>query len=309
MDKSLSVCDALRFGVVLALAAGLAAWSAAPAAARGAEVQLEPRVISAQVEDGPFEMTVRVEGIDHRFVDRGETSEGLGVYQFSLHFDPDVVAVTDMEPGSFLGSTGRGTSCFAQIRPEDETIFDFACISSSPPENGPQGSGVLAHLTLIPLASGTTDLVLEGELGGPLGSEGDDIDFKADDGRLTVTGDGPPPVPPATPRPRPDTGNPPPTGGNGSAGNDNGSDNGSNDPTGNDTNDTEEGANGVPGAGGGWQTSDRSVAASLALAAALAVGGAALILSSRPWTRGGLVVPALLKDLPVRLSGRKRKDR
>jgi hypothetical protein len=304
MERSQSVRYGLRFGVVLMLAAGLAAWSAAPAMARGSEVRLDPAEVSAQVEDGPFEMTVRVEGIDHKFVDRGERSEGLGIYQFSLHFDPDVVAVTDMEPGNFLGSTGRGTSCFAQIRPEDESIFDFACISAAPPDNGPQGSGVLAQLTLIPLAAGTSDLVLEGELGGPLGSSGDEIEFKVEDGSLTVTGDGPPPVPPPTPRPRPGGDNTDIGGGTGVDGPD--GDGGSNDGSTDDVGGSD--ANGVPVAGGGWQTRERNAAA-LALAIALAVGGAALILSSRPWIRGGLFVPALFKNLPVRLSGRQRKDK
>src|SRR3990170_961659 len=123
MERSHRVRYGLRFGLVPALAVGLVAWSAASAAATGAEVRLEPEEVSARVEDGPFEVTVRVEGINHSFVDRGERSEGLGIYQFSLHFDPEVVAVTDMEPGNFLGSTGRGTSCFAQIRPEDESVF------------------------------------------------------------------------------------------------------------------------------------------------------------------------------------------
>lgn len=309
MKRSHSAHPALRFGVVLTLVGLLAAWSAAPAAASGAQVQLDPRVSSARVEDGPIDVTVRVAGIDHHFVDRGETSEGLGVFEFSLHFDPAVVAVASMEPGPFLRSTGRPTSCFAQIREDDPTIFDFACISSSPPAAGPQGSGVLATLTLIPLAAGTSDLALEGELGGPLGSDGDDIDFKVADGSLTVTGSGPPPVPPPTPNPHPPTGNEPSDSGNPGAngGNGTGGNGSSSNGAGGDT--TTLGANGVPIAGGGWQTRNRSVTGSLAGAAALAVGGAALILCSRPWSRGGLVGSALVKSLAARRSGRQRKDR
>ena len=313
MERSHRVRYGLRFGLVPALAVGLVAWSAASAAATGADVRLEPEEVSARVEDGPFEVTVRVEGINHSFVDRGERSEGLGIYQFSLHFDPEIVAVTDMEPGPFLGSTGRATSCFAQIRPEDESVFDFACISGAPPANGPQGSGTLAQLTLVPLTAGTTDLVLEGELGGPLGSTGDDIAFKVENGALTVTGSGPPPQPPATPRPRPGAGNSPATGG-GSDVTSPGGDNVSNgDDVSNvgepDAADPDSGsAGGVPSAGGGWQTRQMSVRA-LALAVVLAVGGAALILSSRPWTRGELIGPALFKNLPVRRSSRPRKDR
>ena len=308
MEWSHGVRYGLRsaLGLIL-LAVGLAAWPANPAAAAGAEVRLEPSEVSARVEDGPIEIAVRVEGINHNFVDRGETSQGLGVFQFSLHFDPDIVALTDMEPGAFLGSTGRSISCFAQIREEDESIFDFACISSGRPANGPQGSGALAQLTLVPLTAGRSDLVLEGELGGPLGSDGDNIVVKMEDGALTVTGSGPPPQPPATPRPRPGAPNSPTTGGGSNVAGPDG-DNGPN-VGGQGATDPDGGsAEGVPSAGGGWQTRRVSVGA-LALAVVLAVGGAALIVSSRPWTRGGLIVPALFKNPPVRRSERPRKER
>jgi hypothetical protein len=290
MERSHRVRYGLRFGLLLALAVGLAAWLAPPAAAAGAAVRLEPSAVNAAVEDGPIAVTVKVEGVDHNFADRGQRSEGLGVFQFSLHFDPDIVAITAMEPGPFLGSTGRGTSCFSQIRPDDESIFDFACISQEPPANGPQGSGALAQLTLIPLRAGRTELMLEGELGGPLGSTGDDIAIKVENSVLTVTGSGTPPTLPATPRPRPGGGSTTTTGPGdssdvtGPAG-DNVSNNGSTGTV------KERGATGVPSAGGGWQTRQTTVWA-LAPAIVLAVVGAALILSTRLWTRGEPIVPA-----------------
>jgi hypothetical protein len=156
----------------------------------GTEVRLVPGATVVRAADGPFEVTVTVDGVDHHFSDGGPSSdsEGLGVFQFALHFNPDIIAVSRVQSGPFLGSTGRGVSCLSQLRPEDRSIFDFACLSTSPPANGPQGSGSLARLTLVPVGTGSSDLVLDGEMGGPLGSTGDDIAFTVIGASVTVTG-------------------------------------------------------------------------------------------------------------------------
>lgn len=138
------------------------------------------------IGSGPFEAQVAVEGVDHHFSDGTSSSDGLGVFQFALHFNPSVIAVTHLEKGPFLGSTGRTTSCLSRVRPDDGGIFDFACVSQAPPDNGPQGSGTLAILTLTPVGAGTSDLRLEGELGGPLGDTGDDIPATFSGSSVTV---------------------------------------------------------------------------------------------------------------------------
>jgi hypothetical protein len=194
----------LRFlphSLALVLVGGVATTTALHAQGSGAQVRLERETISLRVGGGTEEVSVLASDIQHRFVDRNETSEGLGVFQLAVHFNPGVVTVTDMEPGEFLGSTGRGTSCFSQIRPDDSGTFEFACVSNSPPENGPQGDGLLATLTLTPVGGGTSDLELTGELGGPLSSNGDNILFNASGATVRVSG--PTAVPGSYPTPNP----------------------------------------------------------------------------------------------------------
>ncbi len=196
MGQMIAVRRATRVVPLVLLGVALASWSMSHASGPGAEVSLQPRDVTVNLDDGPFEVVLAVDGIDHEFVDRGVSSEGLGVFDFAIHFDPDVIAIEDAEGGSFLSSTGRSVSCFSQQRPEEPGVFRFACVSNSPPAEGPQGAGTLAQLTLRPVGGGSSDLDLEGELGGPLGSTGDDIPFKFGGGSVTVVG---PPRPTSTP--------------------------------------------------------------------------------------------------------------
>ena len=185
-----------RIVALALLMVALASWSTSHASGPEAEVSLQPRNVTVDLDDGPFEVVLAVAGIDHVFVDRDVRSEGLGVFEFAIQFDPNVIEVTDAEPGSFFGSTGRSISCFSQVRPEEPGVFVFACVSNSPPAEGPQGAGTLAHLTIRPVGGGSSDLHIEGEFGGPLGSTGDDIPFKFGGGSVTVIG---PPRPTSTP--------------------------------------------------------------------------------------------------------------
>ena len=191
-----------RVVALILLGVALASWSVAHASGPEAEVSLQPRSVTVNLDDGSFEVVLAVDGIDHEFIDREVRSEGLGVFEFAIHFDPDVITVEDAEAGPFLGSSGRSVSCFSQVRPEEPGVFLFACVSNSPPAEGPQGSGTLARLTIRPVGGGSSNLSLEGELGGPLGSTGDDIPFKFGGGSVTVAG---------APRPTSTPGGPAPT--------------------------------------------------------------------------------------------------
>lgn len=265
---------------LVALGASLSIARTALADQGGVSVRLDPASTSTRVGDGPFQMNVLVDGINHRFVDRGESSDGLGVYQFALRFNPDVVAVTDMEGGPFMGSTGRPVTCFDQVRPDDRSVFEFGCISSSGPAAGPQGAGLLAKLTLRPVASDTasTNLSLEGEMGGPLGSTGDEIAFKWVGARVAVAGVSARPEPTKEPVPRgrsttPNT----PAGGS----NDNSGVAGATDGL---TGQLQGAGDGFPVAGSGTPINE-SPSLFLAIAGGLAVGGATLILAGRARAR------------------------
>jgi hypothetical protein len=164
--------------------------AASPVHSQGAGTDVRLMLASSVVPigSGPFEAQVVVDGVDHHFSDGTSLSDGLGVFQFALHFNPSVIAVTHLEKGPFLGSTGRTTSCLSRVRPDDHSIFDFACVSQSPPDSGPQGSGTLAILTLTPVGVGASDLTLEGEMGGPLGDTGDDIPVTFSGSSVSVEG-------------------------------------------------------------------------------------------------------------------------
>jgi hypothetical protein len=265
--------------VLVALGAALSTMARASADQGGVSVRLAPPSTAMRVGDGPFEVDVLVDGINHHFVDRGEASDGLGVYQFALHFNPNVVQVTHMEGGPFMASTGRSVSCFSQVRVDDPSIFDFGCVSTSPPAAGPQGSGMLARLTLRPVAtdSSSSELTLDGEMGGPLGSTGDEIAFKWVGGRVTVAG--------ATATPEP-TNDPVPRGRSTTTSNTAG---GTGDGTGGSsvagvagdvTGQLQGSGNGFPVAGSGSSITE-SPNIYLAIAGGLIVGGATLVLAGR----------------------------
>jgi len=215
--------------------------------APGASAQVAPSVWvdptgqTIDYEDGSFIIDILLSDLEHHGVvsydtnrdgepDREESSNGLGAYELELHFNPDVVTVTGMEAGEFLRSEGRSTTCLQNGSLPGE--FALGCVSVGGAE-GPQGDGLLARITIEPVANGTTYLALEAGLAGPLG---DTIDVTADSGIVEVvngptkpqptagsggsqptldpgpdgtpgTDDDPPPQPFATPRPGDDTNN------------------------------------------------------------------------------------------------------
>jgi hypothetical protein len=276
-----------------------------------------------------------VDGVDHHFndADPSSASDGLGLFQFALHFNPDIIAVSRMQSGPFLGSTGRGVSCLSQVRPEDRSIYDFACVSTSPPANGPQGSGSLARLTLVPVGTGSSDLVLDGEMGGPLGSTGDDIAFTAIGASVTVAGSSgtPPGLPTTTPigGSQPGNGSTGPGAGGGGLGTGNGSatpgvngaglgtGNGSATPGAGGATPTGSSAANAGGAGtlvegpsssGGGTHTDGSMPWKLALASSLAAVGVLAVLGGVLYRRQASM--ALAHNLgPLRRAFRSRSAR
>lgn len=102
--------------------------------------------------------------------DRTEPSTGLGAFEFTLRFDPAVVAVEAIGPGPDLGRTGRSFQCLPPDGREPGAVT-FACASFGPRPDGPQGSLTLGTVTLRRIGAGTTPLMLEAKLSGPLGDE------------------------------------------------------------------------------------------------------------------------------------------
>lgn len=198
-------------GVSIAVWVLLGAAATAPAHAEPiANVSLEPsHLIVADYGDGSFDIQVELTNLNHRgqitydddrdtVPDRAYESYGLGAYEFELHFNPGVLRVAGAEPSDFAGSTGRNFQCIERNTTPGEYALGCFSLGSA---RGPQGSGRLATITLVPLANGLTPLALEAGLGGPLG---DEIPVEASGTVVLVSGastEAPTPGPNPTPGP------------------------------------------------------------------------------------------------------------
>ena len=125
-----------------------------------------------------------MEGLNHRGVVSGVSSTGLGAFEFTFRFDPAVLEVAEVELGPTLEETGRSYQCLQ--RSDEDGIYSFGCASqgSSPP--GPQGDMTLAIVTFLPIDPGSTLLLMDAEIAGPLG---DDVLVEVDGvGAVSVRG-------------------------------------------------------------------------------------------------------------------------
>lgn len=111
-------------------------------------LKIDPPDKRALLEGGSFTVDVVVEDVDD-----------LGGFQFTMVFSPTVVKVDNVALGPFLGSTGRSVS---PVGPNIDNVngtvtFGGYSYGSAP---GPDGTGVVATITLSPLAEGESDLCL-----------------------------------------------------------------------------------------------------------------------------------------------------
>jgi hypothetical protein len=79
----------------------------------------------------------------------------VAAYEFTLQFDPNVLVLSGVSNGSFLGSTGRPVFCPAPTI-DDERIR-FGCVSSGSAP-GASGTGLLAEITFQASGLGTSRL-------------------------------------------------------------------------------------------------------------------------------------------------------
>lgn len=272
-------------------------------AAPTATVRIAPASLNRHHTNGEFEVRIELTGFNHHgqigydndrdtVPDRFEDSIGLGAFEFTLFFDPNVVRITGGRGGGFLGRTGRSTQCLTRSPEPGE--YGFGCVSVGS-KAGPQGSGRLAVITIEPRANGRFDLDIEAELGGPLG---DDISVQTAGATVRVTG-APTTAPPPTQRP-PGGGN---NGGGGNGGGNNGGGDsppevvgggvlgdvtspGGNSATGNSTNAANDpNAEGFPSAGASYQPSG-GTNRPLVIGGVLALLGAAALAAGARVARG-----------------------
>jgi hypothetical protein len=136
----------------------------------------------------------------------------LGAYEFTLAFDPNVLALTGVSNGPFLGSTRRTVSCL------DPTLgvgsVHFVCITLGPAPGGASGSGVLATVRFLALAEGSSPLDLQNVILAAADIVGTPIAVTAQDGTVSVSsGPTPTPLPTGTPTNTPTPGASPTPGG------------------------------------------------------------------------------------------------
>jgi len=100
-----------------------------------------------------------------------EDADDLGAYEFTMHFDPAVVQVTDVQDWGFLGSGGRTVPDFPDPAIDnDNGTVSFARVSL-PPGQGADGNGTLAVIFLEAVGIGTSDLELDVRLFNTAGEE------------------------------------------------------------------------------------------------------------------------------------------
>jgi len=87
----------------------------------------------------------------------------LGAFQFDILYDPAVVSVTTIELGPFLGSTGRTAQPLEASIDNATGTATFAAFSFGS-SAGPEGTGLLAAITLAALGQGASALNLQNVL-------------------------------------------------------------------------------------------------------------------------------------------------
>jgi hypothetical protein len=187
----LGVPQALSTRIVPALALSLAAFTImmtdrshvsgqTPGPVEGT-VRIMPPISTAPIQDGPFDVYIVLDNLQHfgtityddnqdGIPDRGVPSTGMGAFEFTLQFDPTIIALDSAEPGPDLNRSGRNYQCLPPRRDEPDK-FTFGCISLEQLPAGPQGSLTLATVTIRPLARGSSPLLLQAGLAGPLGDD------------------------------------------------------------------------------------------------------------------------------------------
>lgn len=150
-------------------------------------VWLTPPISMVDAESGPFTVFVVLEDLQHlgalsyddnrdTVPDREVGSAGLGAFEVTIQYDPAVLTFTGVHEGPDLNRSGRSFDCLPPALELDSV--SFGCVSPGPEPPGPQGTLTLAMVTFEPVGPGSSPLVLEADLAGPLGSDTVPIDIR-----------------------------------------------------------------------------------------------------------------------------------
>ncbi len=144
-------------------------------------VRIMPPISTAPIQNGAFDVYIVLDNFQHfgtityddnqdGVPDRTVPSNGMAAFEFTLQFDPTIIAIDSAEAGPDLSSSGRNFQCLPARRDEPDK-FTFGCLSLEEQPAGPQGSLTLATVTVRPLARGSSPLLLQAGLAGPLGDD------------------------------------------------------------------------------------------------------------------------------------------
>jgi hypothetical protein len=108
----------------------------------------------------------------------------LGGFQFTLHFNPNIVHADSASLGPFLSSTGRSASPLGpDIDNSAGTITFGGFTYGSQP--GATGSGVIAHITFSPQGQGASSLTWSDDTLSD--TQGNAISHTRANGSVTIT--------------------------------------------------------------------------------------------------------------------------
>ena len=160
-----------------------------PAGAQGTLVRVSP-VAQSVTAGSNVSLTVMVDDV--------AAPDGLGSYEFTLGFEPNVLSFVNFSNGAFLGSTGRDVTCLPPLFDVDgDTTVDpgfvrVGCVTTGPDPAGPTGDGVLGTITFSTSCAGSSDI--EFNLVGLAGLLGESISTGSSGGSVSVSGGSPCPA-------------------------------------------------------------------------------------------------------------------
>ncbi len=157
-------------------------------------VRITPAISNVTMEQGPVTVFVVLEDLEHigaisydndrDTVPDGEVeSLGMAGFQFTISYDANVLVPLAVDRGPGLERTGRSFTCLPPAR--EPASITFGCVSLGSDPVGPQGTLTLGSATFRPVGPGSSPLLLEADLAGPLGEE---VSVGATGGVLRVTG-------------------------------------------------------------------------------------------------------------------------
>jgi len=93
-----------------------------------------------------------------------ENAQNLGAFEFEYNFNPAVASATvdNIQLSSLLGSTGRTTGSLRLASAPGQSGVPLFGAYSYGTASGPNGSGILATVTMNAVAAGTSELSLSG---------------------------------------------------------------------------------------------------------------------------------------------------